>query len=569
MDCEKKLGLLFSTYKMYQVIPSSPTNISMDYAANKNIFKAEKPRTLVYTLYNETEFGRNPTEYIGNPVMNPDGSLKVDVDYSTTVLNLNNPNNPVPQYKTIKTLKTSPPPSNRVEMLTKISQKPGIVVSPTKKKKSLMTSLEEFLNFNNKPTFSTIQKMKLPVTDFKMKVSAKFNATTNPSTLKTGRDFIPPCNAMFGVYNKKPSSQVLESDLPKIPVPYAFNWNNLEDVRLLRYFGTLPTEALPRMSDVVDQGACGSCYAISTVTHFDDRWNIWNLGNRKSSYQQIIDCMPNGCDGGYPYEVCLYLEEKGIAPYEEYTGRKNVCVHNISQQPESTFKALSGNSYSIGEDDKATSQEEIKREIYENGPVVVGMAVFADLQQYNGGVYKCNSTEMAGLHAVVITGWEKDCWIVRNSWGSEWGENGYFRIAFGECGIDSFDLKKYMEESLSTPKFSAKFREIKYGGAISAIPSSTRVKTEGMDYIRRLYYDVSPSVLEIEETEEEENPNDDIELEPERKEIITEVEAPVIIPDVNVNDNYLKIKKFTNDNFQIILIIIIFILLLIILLRKS
>ena len=61
---------------------------------------------------------------------------------------------------------------------------------------------------------------------------------------------------------------------------------------------------------------------------------------------------------------------------------------------------------------------------------------------YKSGIYsKGKNAELLGGHAVKIVGWGKEgdteYWVVANSWGEEWGEKGYFRIAFGECGIEN------------------------------------------------------------------------------------------------------------------------------------
>lgn len=70
--------------------------------------------------------------------------------------------------------------------------------------------------------------------------------------------------------------------------------------------------------------------------------------------------------------------------------------------------------------------------------------VFSDFSAYQSGVYKRTSTTWSGAHAIKLIGWGVDketgekYWTVANSWGSAWGENGFFRIARGvnECGIE-------------------------------------------------------------------------------------------------------------------------------------
>jgi len=80
---------------------------------------------------------------------------------------------------------------------------------------------------------------------------------------------------------------------------------------------------------------------------------------------------------------------------------------------------------------------QIQREILENGPVQTGFQVYEDFMHYKNGIYHYTDGIILGGHAVKIVGWGRESdvnyWIVANSWGDNWGENGYFRIKFGEC----------------------------------------------------------------------------------------------------------------------------------------
>jgi hypothetical protein len=71
--------------------------------------------------------------------------------------------------------------------------------------------------------------------------------------------------------------------------------------------------------------------------------------------------------------------------------------------------------------------------------MVAGMAVYADFFTYRSGVYRATSTNLRGYHAVSVVGYDdqEECWICKNSWGTGWGENGWFKIGYGESGIDT------------------------------------------------------------------------------------------------------------------------------------
>lgn len=72
------------------------------------------------------------------------------------------------------------------------------------------------------------------------------------------------------------------------------------------------------------------------------------------------------------------------------------------------------------------------------GPLVACYTVYEDFFAYNGGVYRHVNGGVAGGHCVCCVGYDnaQGCWIMKNSWGN-WGEAGYFRIAYGQCGIDA------------------------------------------------------------------------------------------------------------------------------------
>eukprot|EP01012_Entosiphon_sulcatum_P067944 TRINITY_DN97856_c0_g1_i1.p1 TRINITY_DN97856_c0_g1~~TRINITY_DN97856_c0_g1_i1.p1 ORF type:complete len:112 (+),score=25.73 TRINITY_DN97856_c0_g1_i1:27-362(+) len=89
-----------------------------------------------------------------------------------------------------------------------------------------------------------------------------------------------------------------------------------------------------------------------------------------------------------------------------------------------------------------TGVENIQREIMTNGPVEVAFSVYQDFFSYKSGVYVHKSGGLAGGHAVKAVGWgtlnNVDYWLIANSWGPSWGENGFFMIKRGtdECGIE-------------------------------------------------------------------------------------------------------------------------------------
>ena len=77
-----------------------------------------------------------------------------------------------------------------------------------------------------------------------------------------------------------------------------------------------------------------------------------------------------------------------------------------------------------------TGQEEIKKEILKNGPVVTSFIYVSDLLYYKKGYYEFVSGKYLGYHAAVIVGWDENGWIAHNSFGSDWGDNGFFKVKY-------------------------------------------------------------------------------------------------------------------------------------------
>jgi len=193
---------------------------------------------------------------------------------------------------------------------------------------------------------------------------------------------------------------------------------------------------------VKDQGSCGSCWAFSTVGNLEGLNYLKNNKFVQYSEQQLVDCdkIDSGCNGGLMENAYTYLQKAGgietSADYR-YTGRGQSCKFD------KTKAALQVSGFVFA---KSEDEEEIKEFLFTTGPLAI--ALNADpLQFYNGGVIDADASECdpQGLnHGVTLVGYGsengQDYWIVKNSWGTGWGENGYFRMARGRgtCGINTY-----------------------------------------------------------------------------------------------------------------------------------
>ncbi len=197
-----------------------------------------------------------------------------------------------------------------------------------------------------------------------------------------------------------------------------------------------------------DQGKCGSCWAHAASEVLSDRFCIASKGalNVILSPQDMVSCdyLDHGCNGGIPDLSWFYLQHWGIVsdeckPYTAGTGHVDSCkffTHSCRSDGAEYKKYKASKFYNL------SSVNEIKKNLVEHGPVETGFSVYDDFMSYKSGVYKKGpGARMLGGHAVKIIGWgnedETDYWLVANSWSEKWGIDGYFKIAFGQCGIEN------------------------------------------------------------------------------------------------------------------------------------
>eukprot|EP00817_Percolomonadidae_sp_ATCC50343_P000771 CAMPEP_0117421938 /NCGR_PEP_ID=MMETSP0758-20121206/2888_1 /TAXON_ID=63605 /ORGANISM="Percolomonas cosmopolitus, Strain AE-1 (ATCC 50343)" /LENGTH=310 /DNA_ID=CAMNT_0005204279 /DNA_START=10 /DNA_END=942 /DNA_ORIENTATION=+ len=199
-----------------------------------------------------------------------------------------------------------------------------------------------------------------------------------------------------------------------------------------------------------NQARCGSCWAFSAAEVLSDRLCIATNGNTNIvlSPQDLVSCDKSnyGCQGGYLDKTWQYLESTGIVsdkcmPYTAGNGFVASCPNGqcpTSSESWTKHKAKSGSTVHFG------SASSMQQDIQAHGPIQVGFRVYQDFFNYKSGVYTHQSGGLAGGHAVKVDGWGVDnngtpYWIVANSWGTTWGQQGYFWIKRGtdECGIES------------------------------------------------------------------------------------------------------------------------------------
>jgi cathepsin H len=197
---------------------------------------------------------------------------------------------------------------------------------------------------------------------------------------------------------------------------------------------------------VKNQGKCGSCWTFSTVGALEGHTSIkYNGMWIPLAEQQLVDCAGdydnNGCKGGLPSHAFEYIFHAGGIASETGYPYKAVdmpCTVN----PDNFALEVIGGSVNITEGDEV----QLAQALYNHGPVSVGYQVATDFRDYVSGVYTstiCKGTTMDINHAVTAIGYGVDSvsgmdyWLIKNSWGETWGEQGYFKMQRGVnmCGI--------------------------------------------------------------------------------------------------------------------------------------
>eukprot|EP00756_Hemistasia_phaeocysticola_P040546 Hpha_TRINITY_DN16868_c3_g2::TRINITY_DN16868_c3_g2_i1::g.152736::m.152736 len=229
-----------------------------------------------------------------------------------------------------------------------------------------------------------------------------------------------------------------------------------------------------KVTEIRSQGACGSCWAFAGIGAMESAWMIGAGGDgghnaMDLSEQMFLDCEDdyNSCNGGYNPVAFMDTVEKNAARlghasygggavvieanygYRNNDGATNCRMNNnkmIGAVMNSLQRPLVGlmNEHGGADDDRAPKDSVIQVALQTGGPIFV--AIFTNGHNgwfgYNGGIltdcsaapyYSAPLDMYAGDHAVVLIGFGEDAgqkyWIIRNSWGREWGEGGYIRVA--------------------------------------------------------------------------------------------------------------------------------------------
>jgi putative hemolysin len=294
--------------------------------------------------------------------------------------------------------------------------------------------------------------------DIETKTNGKNSLSREYATCMSGGEEIGSVDDMMGLSQKATKGSIpmvgSEPDQNQAPItgtpPFSFDWRN--------------SNGQNWMTSVKDQGSCGSCWAFSTVGVVEGAYNVQNgdpnLDLDLSEEYLVSDCYTMGaygnCCGGSYEDAFEFVRDSGIPdegcmPYVDRTS----CSCGTSCDASCTYRTGGACSGATCSNRCANWQSravkinavapvpsgQIRQYLIDKGPLSAALGVGSG---YGGsfdaqGVYRC-SNDSGANHAVVVVGYNDagGYWIIKNSWGAGWNGDGYFKVGYGECAIETW-----------------------------------------------------------------------------------------------------------------------------------
>jgi cathepsin X len=232
---------------------------------------------------------------------------------------------------------------------------------------------------------------------------------------------------------------VASNDLPE-----TWEWQDLNGTNFLT---TIRNQHLPQY--------CGSCWAHAATSAISDRIKIARNAawpDIQISPQVIISCetTDQGCHGGEAYNAFEWMANNEVTDEtcSIYRGRgldngqvcspMNICRNCTPGEacivPDQYYV------YGVEEFGAVSGEHNMMQEIQQRGPIACGIAIPADLEEYTGGVYCDTTGNLEIVHDISVVGYGvtddgQKYWTVRNSWGTHWGDGGFFKVCRGTNNI--------------------------------------------------------------------------------------------------------------------------------------
>ena len=241
------------------------------------------------------------------------------------------------------------------------------------------------------------------------------------------------------------------------------------------------------ITPIKNQQRCGSCYSFATSGTLETLIKLSQSNPNLSidlAEQYLVSCGPSGTQGGYEYGGCTgnytnlvsdFLVSSGVPdeacfPYasSQQTGTEPSCYNACADAAARSYK-LAGYSFIAGEAGSIPYPDYIKA-VLVNKPVPCGMLAYQDFAYYTSGIYEPvpQQDEKGGGHLVYIIGYDdnQSCWIVKNSWGTDWGETASFTPHTTGAGDGGYFRISYVTSANSLTLFGTDAADLNYSGSV-------------------------------------------------------------------------------------------------------
>eukprot|EP01092_Planopodium_desertum_P004376 TRINITY_DN19074_c0_g4_i1.p1 TRINITY_DN19074_c0_g4~~TRINITY_DN19074_c0_g4_i1.p1 ORF type:complete len:309 (-),score=28.33 TRINITY_DN19074_c0_g4_i1:88-951(-) len=200
---------------------------------------------------------------------------------------------------------------------------------------------------------------------------------------------------------------------------------------------------------------CGSCWAHGTTSALGDRIRILRnsaFPDIQLSPQVLVDCVPDGCDGGDPSQAYAWIAKNGItdetcSPYlavglgDSCTAENicKTCAFNLVEPTANCSAITNPTRYYVAEHGTISGEQAMMAEIFARGPIACGVSVTPAFDAYTGGIFNDTTGATDINHEISIAGWGEEngvpFWWLRNSWGTYWGLDGWMKIIRGTNNV--------------------------------------------------------------------------------------------------------------------------------------
>jgi cathepsin L len=190
-----------------------------------------------------------------------------------------------------------------------------------------------------------------------------------------------------------------------------------------------------KVTGVRNQGGCGSCWAFGAMGAFEGSYLIRNNISLDTSEQHVLNCSGAGsCGGGWHAGVFDWMIKNGNGSEadDSYTANDHACKTGVS----TPYRAVAWGY--VKSDGGIPTVAEMKTALCEHGPLTVAVYATPLFQGYAGGVFNEMDTSHGINHDITLIGWDdsKHAWLIKNSWGTNWGETGGYGTERGYMWID-------------------------------------------------------------------------------------------------------------------------------------